>query len=274
MNYLNCVILTCALALFVGCQTSQSRLAYRQHIPSEVKVDEPTAGRPTLSQPIQLPASDYFVVPFTIDRAKRWIDNSDTFTTGRISKSRSDSYPGVMAQAEQYGNIGISQSVRWHNAIIGKEGSAGKLVLDQRGVISMFEVVGPWVEIDDPQRDADDPVEWEFVPKAVLIRATLSDTDKDGQLTNQDADVLLAGDPNGAGLHPITPPNTKVWSTRYNTKLNRILIMVASDTNDDGLFTQADSAAPYLYTPGDRGTAKPMVDPRLTEQAERLLKSQ
>lgn len=272
--FVSCLLTMVAMT---GCESPQ---AHRRHIPSEVKVDAPTEGRPTLGAPIQLPESEVFVVPFTMDRPKHWLEDSDQFTTGKYSTAtqsyspapQSGLFAGGRYEGEPSNRAGLSRSVRWHNAVVCQDGAAGKLVLDRRGLISRIEVLGPWVEVRNPDRKQDEPIEYRFEPKAVLMLATLTDTNKDGQLTSEDANVLIAGDPNADDLHPITPPDTQVWSTGYNDKLNLILIMVASDSNGDGLFSVADSAAPYIYTPGDDGPAKPLVEPSLTEQAERLLK--
>lgn len=257
-----------AAALFTGCQAN---LAQRQHIPSEVEVDKPIKGRPTLGMPIQLPESNSFVVPFTIDRPKRWLEDADQFQTSKQSAAPSASTRHYEYE-QTYTRPGLTRHVRWHNAIVGSEAGEGRLVLDRKGIISKLDIVGPWVEIEDPDRGENEPIEWRFVPKATLMLATVEDSDGDGQLTNRDANVLIAGDPDAAGLHPITPAGTQVNSMLYNASLNRVLIMVTQDTNADGLFTAADSAAPYVYVPGERGMAKQMVDPRLTDQAERLLK--
>lgn len=246
-----------------GCQSST---AQRDRIPTEVTTDAPAQGRPTLGVPLQLPESDVFVVPFTIDRPRRWLEDADQFELASKSSMPNAGY----FQAEAFGSIGLTRSVRWHNAVVQKKGGQGTLVLSERGLISKFEVVGHWIEV---KKESDpDEKELRFVPKGVLFLATVQDMDKDKQLTSQDANVLIAGDTQGGGLHPITPANTQVWSTRYNAELNLVLIMVASDTNGDGLFTAADSAAPYLYQPGDAGMARPLVDPSIADRAERLLK--
>lgn len=256
-----------ALPLFTGCQANYQ--AQRQHIPSEVTTDKPTVGRPTLGMPMFLPESDVSVVPFTVDRARRWLEDADRFEAEAMSKVSRSSYVAYTNQGG-LGQIGISQSVRWHNAVIQPKLGEGQLVLNEKGMISRFEIVGHWVE--NEREDKNEEKTYRFVPKALLFLATTQDTDGDKQLTRSDANVLLAADENGGGLHRITPADMHVQATRYNAEHNIILIMLASDTNGDGLFTEADSAAPYTYTPGSEDAAKPLVDPRKTEQAERLLK--
>ncbi len=258
------MMLASLIVLTSGCQSYKPR---QQLIPAEVSTTAPTQGRPTLGQPIKLPDCDVFVVPFTLDRPKQWLEDSDRFDR---DASASMAKSGAYDAGESFGSIGLTQSVRWHNAVIQKNGGKGQLVLDRRGMISRFEVVGPWIEIKketDPNK-----TQMKFVPKGMLILATVQDTNGDEQLTSQDASILYAADAQGQGLHPITPAGKQVLSTRYNAELNLVLIMIASDTNGDGLFTEADSAAPYLYVPGDTGPAKPLVNPGLQEQAEGLLK--
>lgn len=272
MKKITCILFVTSLALLTGCESSYTK-SNRRHITSEVNVDKPIEGRPTLGMPIQLPESEVFVVPFTIDRPKRWLEDADQFQTSSLSASKMPQSVMPRRQFDQdYSQPGLSRWVRWHNAVIGGANSKGKLVLDRKGIISKLEIVGPWVEVEDPDREKDDPIEYKFVPKATLFLATLEDSDGDGQLTDRDPNVLIAGDLQAGGLHPITPPNAQVTSTFYNAELNHVLIMVTSDTNGDGFFTVADSAAPYIYTPGDAGVAKPLIDPLLTIKAERLLK--
>lgn len=254
-------------AVLVGCKSSMVR---DRHIPAEVRTDQPTEGRPTLAMPIALPESDTLVVPFTLERPKRWLEDADQFELESTTVSKSE-YVRASVAAYQYGGgsgVGQSRSVRWHNAVFQQIDGYAWLALDQRGVISQFDLVGHWVV----EKQEEDEKTMRFVCKGVLLTATVEDTDGDGELTSRDANILIAGDADGKGLHTITPPGTQVRSMSYNEKLDRVLILVVSDSNGDLAFTDADSAAPYQYRPGDDSPATPLVHPNVIEQAEQQLK--
>lgn len=250
----------CVLVVTTGCQMSAQQ---RRHIPTEVRTDEASVGRPTLGTPIMLPESDVFVVPFTLDRPMKWLERSDRFDMSKSIAADREAYYGY----NSFGSVGMSRTVRWHNAVFQTRGGQGRLALDRRGMISRFEFAGPWIEEGKGEEKRN-----VFHPKAVMLLATVEDTDGDKQLTSADANILLAGDKDGNGMHPITPSGTQVWSTQYSEKHDLILIIVVSDTNGDKLFSSADSSAPYVYKPGTEGMAKPLVDSSLVEQAEKLLK--
>lgn len=260
-----CALLIASIALFTGCATYAPQ---QQRIPAEVQTDRPTEGRPTLGLPVFLPQSETSVVPFTIDRPKRWLEDSDRFEAEALTKTRSTS-SGQYRAYDARGDVGLTQSVRWHNAVIQTKDGPGQLVLDAKGFITQFDVVGQWVE--EQRENPDDEITYRFDPKAVLFLATLQDTDDDKLLTSSDANVLFAADKDGGRLHKITPAGKQVQTMRYHPEQDLIVIMVTTDTDGDGLFTEADSAAPYVYQPGSPGPAKPLVDPKQAIQAEQLL---
>lgn len=250
--------------LFTGCRTA----AERPHVRADVRVDEPTAGRPTLGMPIDVPGQDLRVVPFTMDRAMTWAE--DTF-----GKSSSDGLPyrsfesGDLAPlSPPRGEPGappvplfVRRSVSWHNAVLvrAQPGTSG-LVLDGRGVVTQLALVGKITYDDTGQPETD--------VQAVLFTTVTEDTNGDGTLSTRDAQTLLAGDGAGNGLHPITPAGTQVAQMRYDFASDTLVLLVTADTDGDGRFTQADRSQPYTYTPGDGGVARPMVDAGLIDRAE------
>lgn len=267
-NLLLAAALFSSTTLFSGCRAA----AERPHVRADVRVDRPTEGRPTLGMPISVPGQDLQVVPFTMDRAMTWAE--DTF-----GKSSSD---GLRYRSFQSGDLAplnpprgepdgptiplfVQRSVSWHNAVLvrAQPGTSG-LVIDGRGVVTQLALVGK-ISYDEDGRPVTDI-------GAVLFTTVTEDTNGDGTLTHRDSQTLLAGDGAGHGLHAITPPGTQIAQMRYDFAADTLFLLVTADTDGDGRFTQADRSQPYTYTPGDEGVARPMVNDDLIERAESYLR--
>lgn len=206
--------------------------------------------------PISIPGRGAVLVPFAIESDKGAFDSRDPFA----SQSCSVAAGRVSASSNDWGWGG---AVRWHNAII-RDIGAGKewTILDRRGVISAWKLMGPRPRRpEDPYRAA-----------ALMFFGTVEDTNKDGALNDQDAQVAIVTDGDGSRPRVVTPPNVQVRSAYYDEATNRIFLLLVPDSRGDGTFDYSNPPAPYMVDVSGSAPAVPVVSEETLRKVEALLK--
>jgi len=278
-------IIALAVIGLIGCSVAPED---REHIATEVRADGPSQGSPTLGMPYVVPGTKLRLVPMTLERPIAWLERSDRYSANQkgeyldsvgaadsvslleLRASASASVTKRQARAyDRYTNFDYERLVRWHNAILRdmsvEDDTGGTLVLDQAGWVTRVLMTGLLQTANNGTVLDGDYGELFFL-------ATVEDTNADGVLTDEDANTLIAAGLGGNNPHRITPVGTRIKQAVFDDELKLLVILVLSDSDRNGRFTAADSAAPYIYKPRTAGMAKPLVDPALVEEAEKLLK--
>lgn len=263
MKLITPCVLILATFLLSGCSSIFSG-SYRlpktkQMIPANVTVDEAVKGRPSVGLPITIKKQRVVMMPFALEHQKRWLENTDHYREKRTER--------IMVSSSSYSSYSPASyhgsGVRWHNVIF-KDLDSGRewLLLDRRGIITKYQVAGTINNVDD---------EPDFTPKILLFEATLSDTNKDGELTSHDATSLLVANPDGGNIRAVTPPRMDCVSYRWNEDNELVFLQVRGDTNGDNSFDALDESKPYRL---DLGAAKavPMVTPKIQSEAADVLR--
>jgi len=150
--------------------------------------------------------------------------------------------------------------VRWHNAVVVDIESGEQWpLLDRRGVLSRL-----WMRLARPE---DGPAR----SSALVFAATVEDSNGDGLLNDLDARRALLTD--GAGRTPryVSPAGTQLRDVHFHPELDRAILMVASDSNGDGVFSDEEPAEPYALSLQGDTPALPLVSSESREAVEGLL---
>jgi len=253
-----CVVFGTIVFAACGCASSSTP----QHDVRSISATQTTGaveGQPRLQMPITIHGSRATLTPFAIVSEKGLFERNDPYARAVQSANmrvRQVSYDAFSVIP----NMG--SSVRWHNVLMTDLNSGEEwLLLQQRGIIGEWNVLA--------QHDADRK---DYRVRGMLFIAVLADTNKDGSLDDRDARVAILTDPSGRGARAITPPDAQVWSTRYDPETDTLFLLVARDTNGDGVFDLNDRVVPYMLPLTATGDAKPVVSEALLGKAEQLLK--
>jgi hypothetical protein len=107
----------------------------------------------------------------------------------------------------------------------------------------------------------------------VTFMVTSEDTNRDGQLNDLDEREVIVCDQDGRNPRVVTPQGTQCWDLRYDGR-GTIYMLLVSDTDGDGRFTDADESTPYFYnaktTPNG---AQPVISAGIAQRADALLTS-
>lgn len=242
---LHAAILTAAL--MTGCAGAGART----YVASAIPADKPAVGRPTLGMPVMITASDWAIVPFTLERPLQPFESKTSYgASASFAESKLRFY-----HFQPHGVV-------WHNAIFENQSTGqAHLLLDRKALITQF------TEITEPVAENEKPG-----PPVLLIFAIAeADTNADGHITADDAVRAYACNVDGSDLRPISPPNTQLWSLSYDFDQQVLYLMAMPDTNNDKRFTSDDTAQLIRFTPTSR-SGVPVVSDDLRRKAEALLR--
>lgn len=237
--------------------------------PTETPVGgELATGRGTLQTPIPLPDSDVLMVPFVIEEEKNQFGERDPYATTRSSTR--NHRPLSVGLEESYISRFRQPERRWHNVLF-RDMRTGEewLLLDQPGVITSYEhyMIGN-----------NGILQGRMTPVAVrrvliCFQATLDDVDGDGVLTKADSNRVIVCEPDGRRPRIITPTGTQTTEVDFDEALQRLYMLVQSDSNGDKQFNKLDQTLPYFFEiRGNMAQAEPVVSSGLAAAAEAILR--
>lgn len=231
-----------------------------QFVPEDVPVRGAVRGRPTLGMPIDVPGTDVDLdlVPYAIERERRWLESSDApgASADHVSASWSRSVSGLAGSSP----FAALRPVEWHNVLLQRIGAArGGPLLDRRGLIVTWGVIGP--------RSADGTRRTSHL----VFHVVETDANGDGRLGRGDPAGVLLVDVVTAQAHRLTPPNGWVDAMRWDDASGRLILMLAVDSDGNGRLTGADDRRPYVATPSSGQLAVPLVDDAMLQRLGRGL---
>lgn len=256
---LGAVAAAMGLGLLAGCQSGGAP-AKRTIAPTTV--DAPVRGRAALERPIELAGHDVVLVPFVQENDKGWFESEDPYGRGLARRRGAIAGDGWLENAGigvRNGARYVASSVRWHNAF-GRDLSTGErwMLLDRRGVISSAALLAP-------PRSSDPTI------YRVLLLATTEDTNGDGRLDILDGRRLWIADGDARNPRPAMPEGTHLVRAWIDWAQDTAYLMVLTDTDGDGAFTDADERAPWSLHLGGVAPAEPLVDEQTVARARALL---
>ncbi len=234
------LIMSCMALALTACANRPARPPTVAPTPAAGDV----AGRPRLGQPIVLRDSPTILIPYTVETSKGLFEDNDPYTKG-------GSYGASMRTADR--REFRSRSVRWHN-VIARDTDTGEewTILSRRGII------GEWYT--------------DFFNEGVIVFiAVVDDTNRDGMLNNLDARVAIVTDANARNPRIITPLDGQVWSVGRVEGTSTLSFLIATDTNRDNRFNDADSSGPWTWRPGSDAEATPLVSEATLKRVEQML---
>ncbi|MFK7960893.1 MAG: hypothetical protein AB8G96_10245 [Phycisphaerales bacterium] len=233
-----------------------------QFVPEDVPVRGAVNGRPTLGMPIDVPGTDVDLnlVPYAIERERRWLETSDApgasagWASASLRLSVERSFDGRSSP------FAIVQPVEWHNVLLQRIGAgSGGPLLNRRGLIVKWGVAGPRDDAGSRRTSH------------LVFHVVETDANGDGRLGRGDPAGVLLVDVATARAHRLTPSNGWVDAMRWDDASGRLILMLAVDSDGNGQLTGADDRRPYVATPGSGQLAVPLVDDAMLHRLGRGL---
>gem|GEM_PF-6991358 len=222
-------------------------------VPVAMPIHGPIEGQRTYGVPYPLPGHNTWLASFVITKAKAWYRDGDPFAEGGLAASGASS---TTADSE----ISLREApIRWHNAaFVDRKTGAHWSLLEDRGFLSRW-----WVLLEE--RDGIP------VSRIMLFAATLSDTNGDGYLDDEDAAVALLTTGDGHNATVVTPPDAQLHAVHYYAEEDLLVFELRIDADGDGHFDIEDPLRTYIL-PRDSETkmAIPWLDPKAQSELEAL----
>ncbi len=94
--------------------------------------------------------------------------------------------------------------------------------------------------------------------RGMLFAVTATDSNGDGVLDDEDEIRALAVDDDGRNPRFVTPAGTRMTSVHYEEASGLAYLMVSTDEDGDGEFSEKETPRPYLYRFGEN-QAEPLL---------------
>jgi len=107
--------------------------------------------------------------------------------------------------------------------------------------------------------------------KLIFYTVKTLDHNQNGILDYKDPDYLFTSDNEGKNFKQISPPGATVNDWQLIEKTNKILMMVAFDTNKDKKFNEDDTVTPMIYDLNTNTVSKEIFDTKFTSKIKNLL---
>jgi hypothetical protein len=251
------VVLAAALA---ACQVTNP---YAPHALAETPTDEAVEGRSTWAVPLVVPGSTVRVVPFAREREVHWFGDRDHFVEGPYAVQRGHYLGSQRASpADSEERRTSAGELRWHNAVVVDlaDGSQWPL-LDQRGVLSHY-----WMRLD---RTDDGSMRG----TALMLSATVEDSNGDGKLDSLDASRALVVETDERRARFVSPEGTQLRDVLYDPALDVAILMLASDSDGDGRFTALEAPEPFVLDLETGAPLRRLIDDETAQRVEAALDS-
>lgn len=108
----------------------------------------------------------------------------------------------------------------------------------------------------------------------IFYSVIIDDYNKDGNLDLKDPAYLFISDKEGNNFKQISPNNARVLSWNVIKSTGKVLIHIATDTNNDKKFDNNDNTAPYVYDLKNGSIAQPVLNKKFMDTAARLFTEQ
>lgn len=233
---------------------------------TDTTTGKPVTGRVHLSQPETLAGHDTVLVAMTIESQQKG-NGGYAFSESEIRTAAAAISEHLHTDTASDTTLHIrnwrQRPVRWHNVFFRDLASDECWeLIGQRGVVSSFATLQPITISSEDNRIVDSE------PTSLLLFfVTLTDTDKDGRLTDLDARVCVVTD--GDGRHPrtITPDDAHVVSSQFDRDHNLIWLQIARDSDGDDQFTGHDDVLHMMYDPASDQPATPVISKEVWSRA-------
>jgi len=217
-------------------------------------------GYPAFGPPILLQTSDYLLIPFWMqfrnEQSKFEFSGSGSqFSGGGTSVSIAPAFGGYLT----YGTI------RWNNLVIhDKKNVHSHLLLDHKALISKIYLPSSFVNGSDAKPDSG--------TKYLLLGIQEQDTNGDGYINDEDAEVLYAVDVANPTPIRLTPAGTQLHEIIADGP-DTLYIRVLRDSDGDRKFTIADESVILRVDLRHPAEGQPVLDEQLRKRARSIIEA-
>ncbi|MGI4870266.1 MAG: hypothetical protein ACRYFX_03700 [Janthinobacterium lividum] len=216
------------------------------------------AAQPGATQ--QQAASSQLHIPLT---SAVFLDNSDYVL-----------YPlalGEMREREdEYGSKRYEEaSTYWNIIFYNVRNGTTRLLADNQ---KMF--IKSYGALEAADTHAQNQTPYPPAEKLLVYSAIVTDSNQDGQLTDDDPTYLFISDKSGENFHQISPRNLSVTGWQLYPGTGKMLLQTSSDSNHDHAFTTDDESTPYVYDLATGQPATRVISPEFMQALKAKLQQQ
>lgn len=175
-------------------------------------------------------------------------EESGSYSYGSSSYSRQDMYWNILFYNTRSGETHLLDAGR-------------KLVIQAYHIPDAYSTTGD----ANGASPAKKPARF-LAERLIFYSVTLADTNRDGDLTTDDATYLFTSDKAGRDFRQISPDSLHVrdWEIQHAT--GSILLQTVRDSNRNRKFDDEDEVLPYLYDPATKQSASKLFAPAIIQQ--------
>ena len=234
--------------------TGQSHWARADHrVPAEMPVSGKVEGIRSYGVPFWIPGTQTWISSLLITKPRGWFRDSDPFSEGGLAARGHTQQDGV---ADKFMT---DLDIRWHNALfVDRSNGEHWSLTDQRAFFSHW-----WLVLDTADGAP--------VVQAMVFAATLTDTNGDGKLDNQDATVAVITDADGRHAQAVTPADAQLSTVHYFSGGDYLAFELRYDENRDGEFESTEPLRiVYLSLDDETRTVRPWQDADFEHRLEAI----
>jgi hypothetical protein len=183
----------------------------------------------------------------------------------------------VTEQNSSYGSSGYSRQDTYWNILFHNTRSTETYLLDtsRKMVIQSYyisEAYGNRID-NDAEASSNKNSALSITDRLIFYSVTLADTNRDGDLTSDDATYLFTSDKAGKDFRQISPDSLHVTNWEIQKSTGKVLLQTTRDSDHNRQFGNEDEVIPYLYDPATRQPASRLFAPAIIKQVKTVFQS-